>query len=137
MGTQFNKLESSSTIIGSIIFFWAFGTIQLITYPFSSFSWAKASSSENVIFSGSLSLKKSLRFVPKHSKISTRVAIEGEVNSLSNCEINHLDNSHLLASSSCVRLFFILNRLIFSPICIMNSCHKNIFRKFDLPKQIV
>ncbi len=76
-------------------FFWALGTSQRME-PFkpSSSSLTAVCASENTSLRAAFSLKKAFRSVPRHSRISTSVAIEGLVRSRSSSEIKPFDSSH-------------------------------------------
>src|SRR5690554_1154749 len=97
-------------------FFCALGTNQPISFFSSGSLFTATSSFVNTTFSGTSWAKKSCRLVPSDSRISTRVAMEGEVNSRSTWEMKPLVNSARSANSSWVRLFCIRRSLIFSPI---------------------
>ena len=73
------------------------------------------------------SLKKSPKFVPSARTISSKVDMLGSVKSFSNWEIYPLVSSKRFASSSWVKLYFVLNSLIFFPIFKITSPPK----KFD------
>ena len=72
----------------------------------------------NTICSPLLLRKNSLKSVPRHWRISCRVAMEGEVRSLSSWEMNPFDSSVRFASSSWVSPFCTRRSLIFFPISI-------------------
>lgn len=78
----------SSSRIGSISFFCAFGTIQWIQY--SSCSSMKWSCLLKTTFVCLLSLKNEARSVPNASKISSSVETEGDVRLRSTCDKNLL-----------------------------------------------
>lgn len=109
----------SSRIMGSIMFFCAFGIIHFSVIPSSRFSMK--SSALNTTRSSSSFLKNSARSVPSAARMSQSVAMEGDVISFSSCDIYPFVSSHLSASSACERLSCCLSLFILLPISIKES----------------